>query len=41
MLPAVTLSRHRRSARGMEFGTEARFSLLIRENMIELYVNDY
>jgi hypothetical protein len=29
------------SARGMDFGTEARFRLLIRENMIELYVNDY
>ena len=29
------------SARGMEFGAEARFRLLIREDMIELYVNDY
>ena len=29
------------SARGMEFGTEARVRLLIREDMLELYVNDY
>ena len=41
MLPAVNSSRRRRLLAVWNSGAEARFRLLIREDMLERYVNDY